>query len=195
MIFYNISLIQSVVLLLIAIQYTQASEWKVNFENESYTMYMGESKKFFLSIKNLNKIELLESNATIRLLSLKNILRVTTEIPVVDIEDDEWTGSFNVDALFIGKSSIYVEVQNNQSAVENSSQQMIISIKHKGISNELFLKCFNIIASVFYFVMYVNTGIVLDLKQVKSIIRNPWRPFIALTCNFIITPLVRYFIH
>lgn len=169
-------------------------KWEVTFENTTHSMYMGDSKHINLSITNFNKTDLIESNATIRIASDSNILRVAKIIPLNEIEEDKWNGSFTVDAIFIGNANVSVEMVWENKQVQRSSQQIRIHILHKSILGGVFMKYFNICVLIFYFVMYINFGVVLELSKIKALIRKPLRPCVAFLCNFVFSPLVRYII-
>lgn len=167
-------------------------EWKAEFENTTYSVYMGDSKNISLNIINLNKTDLIQSNATIQIVSDSKILRVAKIISLNEIEGDQWSGSFTVDAVFIGHANVSVEIVWESKRVQKSSQQVRVVILHKSILGGVFMKYFHICVLIFYFVMYINFGVILELSKVKAIIRQPLRPCVAFICNFIFSPLVRH---
>lgn len=44
--------------------------------------------------------------------------------------------------------------------------------------------------TIFYVILYVNFGVILNWKNVKEIFKNPIGPSIGLLCNFVFLPLV-----
>lgn len=165
--------------------------WTAHFENTTYSIDMGDSKNISLTITNLNKSKLIESNATIRIVSDSNILQVSKIIHPNEIVGDKWSGNFVVDAIFIGHANVWVEIVQQQKNEQRSPQQCRINIQHKSILRGDFMKYFNIFVMIFYFVMYINIGVVLELDKVRANVRKPLRPCIAFICNFIFSPLVR----
>lgn len=169
----------------------EGNTWTAHFENTTYSIDMGDSKNISLIIINLNKTNLIESNATIRIVSDSNILRVSKIIDLNEIDDDKWSGIFVVNAIFIGHANVSVEIVQQQKNGQRSTQQCRINIQHKSILKRDFMKYFNIFVMIFYFVMYINIGVILELNKVSAIARKPLRPCIAFICNFIFSPLVR----
>lgn len=165
--------------------------WEVKFENETCSIPMGDSKNISVIIVHLNKTDLIASNATIRIVGDRNILNVSKIIPINEINGDKWNGFFEVEAIFIGSANVFVEIMT-ENTVERSSQQMQINVKLKHIVNGVFVQVFNICVIVFYFIMQVHFGVVLDLNKVKSIVRKPLRPFAAFVCNYTLIPLVSW---
>lgn len=165
--------------------------WTAHFENTTYSIDMGDSKNISLTITNLNKASLIASNATIRIVSDSRILRVSKTIHPNEIDGDKWSGIFVVNAIFVGHANLSVEIVQQQKSEQRSSQQCRINIQHKSILRGDFMKYFNIVVVIFYFVMYVNIGVILELDKVRAIVRKPLRPCIAFICNFIFSPLVR----
>lgn len=183
------------ILLLVFCHFSHAqddSAWEVEFENSKYSIYMGDSKNISLSLTNLNNADLIEANATIRIVSDSNILKVTKEIPLSEIEGDKWSGNFTIDAVFIGIANLSVEIVWDNDRIEKSLRQVRIVILHKSILGPVFMKYFKICVLWFYFVMYINFGVILELDKVKTIVRKPLRPCIAFVCNFVLSPLVRH---
>ena len=108
-----------------------------------------------------------------------------------EIDGDKWSGIFVVNGIFIGQANVSVEIVQQQKNEQRSSQQCRINIQHKSILQGDFMKYFNIFVMIFYFVMYINIGVILELNKVSAIVRKPIRPCIAFICNFIFSPLVR----
>lgn len=169
--------------------------WEANFENTTHSIYMGDSKNINLTINILYKVDLIASNSTIHVFSDSNILQVTKLTPGNEINGDKWNGFFTIDAIFIGIANVSVEIIQQNQRVHRSSQQIRINILHKSILGGVFMKYFHICVLIFYFVMYINFGVVLELSKVKAIIQKPLRPCIAFICNFILSPLVRSFLY
>ena len=166
-------------------------KWEVKFENETCSIPMGDSKNVSVIITHLNKTDLIASNATIRIVSDRKILHVSKIIPIDEIEGDKWSGFFEIEAIFIGSAKVFVEIMT-ENTIEKSSQRMQINVKQKHIVNGVFVKVFNACVIVFYFIMQVHFGVVLDLKKVKSIVQKPLRPFAAFVCNYTLIPLVSW---
>lgn len=186
-------------LLLTTIHFSNAEDnvkWKANFGNSSSSIQMGESREIYMKIECFNKTEFIELNASIRLASDWNNVRMHQLTELEEITENKWNGVFTVDAIFIGNVRVFVEIvrRDDGSVLARLPQQLLISVKrHKCDYREIkqFLKYIFII---FNFILYTNFGLVLDLAKVKAILRNPLRNLIAYLCNFIVMPLVSFFI-
>ncbi|XP_031639534.1 sodium/bile acid cotransporter 5-like [Contarinia nasturtii] len=171
------------------------SIWKVNSENMTYSMYMGESKNISVTLTHLNRTELMESKASIMIISDSNILKVSRTVPLNEIDLDEWSGVFSADAIFIGSANVFVMISRRENIglkIEESSQRIRINISCKSMLGEMFMQYFDKCVLIFYFIMYVNFGILLELSKVKDTVRKPLKPCVAFICNFIFTPMASY---
>lgn len=164
-------------------------KWEAQFENDKCTMYMGDSKNISITIMYLNQTDLIASNATIRIVGDSNILQMSKMFLANEIENSKWSGFLEVHAIFIGSTNVAVEIIRENS-IERSSQQMQIEIMRKSIVGGIFVKRFKICVMIFYFIMQLNFGIVLDLSKVKEILRNRLRTCTAFICNYTSIPLV-----
>lgn len=189
MAFHRIALVYFLaVWLLNSFSYAEV-KWKAQFENDTCKIYMSDTKNISLTIMYLNQTNLIASNATIRIVSDSNILQMSKMIRANEIENGEWSGFFEVHAIFIGSTHVAVEIIRENS-IERSSQQMQIEIMRKSIVGGIFVKCFNICVMIFYFIVQLNCGMVLDLSKLKEILRNRLRTCTAFICNYTSIPLV-----
>lgn len=190
-------------LLLVQNQLSHASnevKWEVHWEYEPkcektkdeqlnvdcMKMNMDDSNTVNLTISNLNTTDLIKS---IRVVSSdSDLLKATKEIPVGEITNGAWTGSFKAQSNFIGKTDIYVEVirTNDDTKSEQSSKLLVVIIREKRFIDHAFIVSVISLASM----LYINFGAALDLRKVKSVLRRPIGPVIALFCHFVFLPLV-----
>lgn len=176
-----------VIFVVIQSQFSKAEHgvgWEALFEN-STSVYMGDSRQFNLTIENLT-----QPYTKIRVVSDSGILKVSEIVLTGQIEQNEWVGSFAVDARFIGSANVFVEIDRHNASSERSVEHMHIWVMRIPIINEVFMFYFGKCVLLYYFIMYVNFGIVLDLQRVKAILKKPLIPSIAFICNFVFTPLV-----
>lgn len=164
-------------------------EWEVKFENDTSSLSMGDSKNISVVITHLNRSELIALNATMRIASDSNILHVSKVIHANEIVGSEWNGFFEVNAIYIGCANVFVEILR-ENTTERSPQRMQIDITLKHVVGGVFVKCFNVFVMIFFFIMQLNFGVVLDLNTVKSIARKPLKPCAAFVCNYTLIPLV-----
>lgn len=156
---------------------TWTTDWV--FKNESkcekkdncLKLQMEQSESINLTISNLNQTELIESKAEIRVVSDADILHVANNISLNDINNDKWTGVIKVDAIFIGKVNLFVEIIRDQdeSKIEKSDGLSVIIVRKDRIIDTVFIVSVASLVSI----LYINFGAALDLRKVKNSIRKP----------------------
>lgn len=159
-----------------------------NLSNECLSMHMDTTANINLTISNLNKTELQQSKATIRVVSNADVLLVSQEIPLDEIGNDgKWKRSFNIEAVFIGKADLYVEITRKDKEPEQSDKEVLVVItRPERLIDRLFIISVITLVSI----LYINFGAALDLRKVKSVLRRPIGPAIAFFCHFLFLPLV-----
>lgn len=168
-------------------QWQYESKCEKNQTDECLLMHMDTVTHINLTIKNLNKTELEEHSATIRVISDSDLLSVSKEIPLNEIQDNgSWNGSFDVGAIFIGKSELYVEISRKDEKPEQSDKLPVIIVRPERLIDTIFIISVATLVSI----LYINFGAALDLGKVKGVLRRPVGPAIAFFCHFIFLPLV-----
>lgn len=147
---------------------------------------MDQMKNITLTLSDLVKQDLKAANATIHLISDSDILHVQKEILVDDLSDSgEWNGSIEVDAVFIGKTNLYVEIHRGED-VSTSDKLLVIIVRKTRIIDTVFIVSVASLVSI----LYINFGAALDLRKVKNSLRKPIGPAIAFFCHFVFLPVV-----
>lgn len=156
---------------------TWTTDWV--FKNESkcekkdncLKLQMEQSESINLTISNLNQTELIDSKAEIRVVSDADILHVANNISLNDINNDKWTGVIKVDAIFIGKVNLFVEIIRDQdeSKKEKSDDLSVIIVRKDRVIDTVFIVSVASLVSI----LYINFGAALDLRKVKNSIRKP----------------------
>lgn len=163
------------------------SKCKEDQTSECLLMHMDTATHINLTIANLNKTELAEHSATIRVISDGELLSVSKEIPLNEIQDNGiWSGSFDVQAIFIGKSELFVEISRKGKDPEQSDKLPVIIVRPERLIDTIFIISVATLVSI----LYINFGAALDLGKVKGVLRRPVGPAIAFFCHFIFLPLV-----
>lgn len=163
-------------------------ESKCNQSDECLSMHMDTTANVNLTISNLNKTELQQSKATIRVVSNADELLVSQEIPLNEIGNDGiWKRSFNIEAVFIGKAYLYVEIIRKDQKPEQSDEKVLVVItRPERLIDTLFIISVATLVSM----LYINFGAALDLRKVNGVLRRPIGPAIAFFCHFLFLPLV-----
>lgn len=172
-------------------QYLYANDavsWIVKFEPQNLTLHMDTDRTINVSLSNLNKSELIATNATIYIRSDSDILQASKTIAATEIGDNgEWHGNCSINAVFIGAVNIYVSIIRIDGREEHSLTQLpIIIIRRERLIDKLFIISVATLVSI----LYINFGAALDLRKVKVVLLRPIGPAIAFFCHFIFLPLV-----
>lgn len=146
-------------------------------------LHMNEQATVNVTISDLDG----SANRTIRLISVSelDVLNVPKEIQIHNIGGKKWHGSFVVDAEFIGKASVHVEIGEEK---QSDNEMFVIITRAKRVIDTVFIVSVASLVSI----LYINFGAALDLKKVKGVLRRPIGPVIAFLCHFIVLPLVRF---
>lgn len=169
-------------------------QWEAVF-NEVWTVVkMAEPEIFGLTILNINKSELIQSNAEIRVVSSNNnIFEVIETNPLDEItEGDEWLGTFTVVPKYLGDAYVFVEIIQGKHK-EKSSKSMRITIERKRIV--IYPKILNYLSApyfllIYYAVLYGTFGMALSVKNVKDAFRKPIGIGLDFLLCFLILPAV-----
>ena len=161
-------------------------KWNVNFQPEKITIHMHENAVINLTVSGLNPSSLIENNATISVRSDDPIAVVDKVIPLNEISAGQWTGNFNIDAIFLGNAKVYVQIEQNGSAERSSEQLPIIIIREERFIDKLFVISVASLVSI----LYINFGAALDLSKIRGIFTRPIGPIIGGIAQFLLLPLV-----
>lgn len=145
-------------------------------------LHMDDKETVNVTISNLDGF----SNRTIRLISDSKVLHVPNEFQVRDIVNKEWRGSFEINAEFIGKANLFVEISQGSTVEQSDSVLPVIITRAKRVIDTVFIVSVASLVSI----LYINFGAAMDLKKVKGVLRRPVGPIIALGCHFLLLPLV-----
>ncbi|XP_042900101.1 sodium-dependent organic anion transporter [Parasteatoda tepidariorum] len=99
-----------------------------------------------------------------------------------------YNGSFFIQAVFLGKTSVRVVKEVNGTTKEISPPlEIIVMRKVRAIS-----KAFTISVATLVSLNYINMGCALDLSVVQSVLRKPIAPTIGFISQYAVMPLVAY---
>lgn len=164
----------------------KSPKWTAIFKPENITVHMHHWQTVNLTLYDLDTDDLIKNNTSIRLVSDTDILQVSRQIPLVEIENGEWWGSFNVSAVFLGNARVHVIIEVNGTKVWSHESLPVIIIREERLIDKLF----TISVATLVSILYINFGAALDLGKVKEILVRPIGPAIACFCQFLFMPLV-----
>lgn len=168
-------------------------EWNAFFGSYHPFMVMRESRVFNVKIEGLNKKELIESAASIQIVSDSNILEVSKEIGLDEIEGSgNWNGTFEAKVFYIGRVNIFVEIHRENHDVEKSINKITLNTIRKPTLNSDYIETFHVYKFGFYMFLRLLCGTAIDWTHVWRIIRKPVSPGISAFCYFILTPMVSH---
>lgn len=169
-------------------------KWGVDFYNYYLILRMGEQTEMKLNLTNLNKADLMDSSAEIRVLSDSSVLWLDKKIPLSEIENDQWHGTIRMDALFLGSANVFVEIDwktpNKSTAVERSTRYLSVQIIRHTPPVWMYTEYYDIYETVLYIVTRCLLGVVLKWGEVSAILEKPLCIGISLCLSIIIMPMV-----
>lgn len=169
------------------------AEWEADFHHELHAIDLGEEVDLNLNLKNLNTSHLIELNAVIRVVSSHpEYLQVSKIIPLDEIENGEWSGSFKAVAITLGCSNISVEIIGSNNFREQSSAHLEITVYRDysliyNLIDAALLQNFDLIFKIVLFTLF---GLALNLSKVKDAFRNPSALGIGFFWDLLLLPLV-----
>lgn len=148
---------------------------------------MEEVQTINLTLSELRAIELIQNNAELTVVSDTHRLKViAAEFKLDDIEDDKWTGQFNISGIFLGNAKLSANITMNGKSEQSNQTLNVIIIREERLIDRIF----TISVVVLVAILYINFGAALDLGKVKEILVRPIGPLIAFVCQFLFMPLV-----
>lgn len=171
-----------------SVRAAKSPKWTAFFRPENITVHMHHDQAVNLTLFDLDTTDLIEKNATIRLVSDSDILQVSRQIPLIEIQDGEWSGSFNVSAVFLGNARVHVIIETDGSVIQSHESLPVIIIREERVIDKLFTVSVAMLVSI----LYINFGAALDLTKVRGILARPIGPAIAFFCQFMFLPLVSF---
>lgn len=168
---------------------SSAATWTARFEPSEITIHMSLADEIVLTLENLNYNELLANGARLHVrASNEKLLHIDKQIEASEVsEQGSWSGTVYIDALFLGTTSVYIELVYADGTIERSDQQLpVIVIRENRTIDHVFTGSVATLVSI----LYINFGAALDLGKLKGIVKRPIGPAIGFIGQFVIMPLV-----
>lgn len=160
--------------------------WEANFEPNSTTLHMLGFKTINLTLTGLHGVDLIQNKAILSVSSESEILTVSSQLNLDDIDNGAYTGQFNISGNFLGTTKVYVNI-TEKGVSERSNQTLnVVIIREERLIDRIFTASIIALVSI----LYINFGAALDLGKVKEILVRPIGPLIAFVCQFLFMPLV-----
>lgn len=169
----------------------RSPKWMAIFQPEQITVHMHHTQAVNLTLFDLDTDDLIANNASITLVSNSDILQVSRQIPLLEIQDGDWRGTFNISAIFLGNAEVRVIIEMNGTTVWSHESLPVIIIREERFIDQLF----TISVATLVSILYINFGAALDLTKVKEILVRPIGPAIAFFCQFMFLPLVSFVLY
>lgn len=163
-----------------------ASQWIASFEPQNTTVHMNTVESIRLSLSGLDTDNLIKNNATVQVVSDADILQVSHSIPLKEIVNGRWSGTFNISAVFLGNANVFVDIVSNGATDRSAQSLSVIIIREERLVDTLFVVSVASLVSI----LYINFGAALDVNKVKLVLRKPIGPAIAFFCHFFFLPVV-----
>ncbi|XP_037936792.1 sodium/bile acid cotransporter-like [Teleopsis dalmanni] len=166
--------------------------WSVEFNDVKINMSMKETKEIPLTINHIDsnwgddyEFHIIPEDTS--LLEIDHVIRAA-DIPK---GVKSWSGNFSVTAIFLGETKVKVELHRPNYAPERSMESIsIIILRKEGALDQIFKVC----VACLVMVLYINFGAALELDALKRIVLRPVGPAIGFIGQFIVMPLLSFFI-
>ncbi|XP_036319494.1 sodium/bile acid cotransporter-like [Rhagoletis pomonella] len=166
--------------------------WYVQFEFEQLNMTMQQSRNVSFTITDIEsswgpdfELHVLNENDEVIYIDHVNMISSLVEGKTL------LKGNFTANAIFLGYTSVHMELQKNSHEPQISQQLMKIIVTRP---MNLIDIIFNVCIASFVIIIYVNFGAVLDLADLKAIVIRPVGPAIGLFCQFGVMPVLSFLI-
>lgn len=169
------------------------AEWRADFYYAFHSFSLGDETDFNLYLKNLNTTRLVELDAVIRVVSSHpDYVQVTKIIPLHEIVDSRWNGSFTAVAVGVGLSKISVEITASNSFWERSSAYLELMVNRNPLIivtllEDVFSRNFSLVLDILVFIIF---GLALKLNEVKDAFNKPIGLAIGFVWDLLLLPMV-----
>lgn len=167
--------------------------WQISYKPAALQLHMNTASNISLRIEGIAK-EDLANDPTIQLRSGRDHVASLVGgglVPVVEIRDNGiWDGGFNVSGVFLGSTTLFVEVRGwkNNRTVSLPEELPVTVIREERVIDKVFTASVAILVSI----LYINFGAALDLPTLKAIMVRPIGPIIGFLAQFLFMPLLSY---
>ncbi|KAM7346406.1 hepatic sodium/bile acid cotransporter-like isoform 1-T2 [Cochliomyia hominivorax] len=167
--------------------------WSAIFEVSNFSMTMTQKRIIQLTITFIDpawgseyEFHILPQDKEMLILS-DNIIKHEN----IKTGQSSWSGNFTVEAVFLGRSQIYVELHRPHMTPERSAESTeVVILRNIGKMDLLF----NVCVGIFVMVLYTNFGAVLELDALKAILIRPIGPAIGFIGQFMVMPILSFLI-
>lgn len=164
------------------------SAFTAKFEPEELRIEMHKTKTVNLTLDGLPT---LTAGSYLHIISDdQRLADVSKRIESSEINvDGSWNGDFDVNALFLGKPNVYVELVVSDNPTERAVKTLPLTIVREDRAID---HAFTGSVALLVALLYINFGAALDLTKLKGIIMKPVGPAIGFCGQFIVMPLVTW---
>lgn len=174
------------VILLVGPIFMLCSAFTAKFEPEILTVQMHKSQTVNLTLEGLPE---LPTGSYVHIGSNEvRVANVSKRISTSEIVAGRWSGSFDVDGVFLGSTLATVELfgpDNVSREVASTTLKMTVIRESRAIDHAFTGSVIVLVA-----LLYINFGAALDLTKLKGILTRPVGPAIGFCGQFIVMPLV-----
>lgn len=166
--------------------FAHAASWNAVFTPDHVTIEMHREHEIKLDLTGLQDGEVAEIALKV---AADHVAEVHKVIPGREIIGGSWSGYFNVTALFLGKTDLFVEITMGNNQKETSDEKLSVTvIREDRVVDHVFTYTVAILVSI----LYINFGAALDLKLLKTIVLCPIGPAIGVFGQFVVMPLLSF---
>lgn len=160
--------------------------WEAHFEPNSTTLHMSGLQTINITLTGLNGVELIQNKAILSVSSESEILAVSSQLSLDDIDNGAYHGQFNISGIFLGTTKVYANITEKGILQRSNETLNVVIVREERLIDRIFTASIIALVSI----LYINFGAALDLGKVKEILVRPIGPLIAFVCQFLFMPLV-----
>lgn len=174
--------------------YAKDVGWNAIFGTYHPYLEMLKPRRFNLKLVNLNQSELIESEAEIRIVSDSNVVIAASTIPLDEIKENSWNGTFLVTAIYIGRANLFVAIHRakGEPKIERSTSRITLKTFRNGILKSDYAEFYEYFEFGFYLILRLLCGIAINWKSFYKAMRKPIAIPVSVVMQFIVCPLVSY---
>ncbi|XP_063706550.1 ileal sodium/bile acid cotransporter-like [Culicoides brevitarsis] len=167
---------------------------KATFKPDKLSLAMDSFNTIELTLEDIAQDLIVNDMAEMQLISHnKDRVEVDESFQKIHVSlSRNWSGNVTLKGILLGQSEIYVQLKVPNSIETRRADGFldVIVTRHKRTIDYIFTGTVALLVSI----LYINFGAALDLNVVKKILLRPYGPVIGFCGQFLLMPLIAYFL-
>lgn len=164
--------------------------WSVSYDPEKVELRMNSIGNVVVRISGFTQDDLRdEQSVQLRSERLHVVTVLNGGIGKVETKNGRLEARFNLSAVFLGSTNLYVEVNRRDNRTYTSTDRLPATVLRQ---ERVIDKVFTASVAVLVSILYINFGAALDIPTLKKILVRPIGPLIGFFSQFLFMPLLSY---